>query len=230
MVHQKLLTLSLQSHESKLLVLPWVTIFTVCTNTIWIYPHEWQAGLLLIAALAALNCVAITFTHSPLGKWITLALGICPLWAFGAQNDLPTKLARWTKLSHPISILAEEARARFVDTQRRQSLTLHDAVVEYQRRYGRSPPPGFDVWHGFVIEHDVQLVDEYDSLTKSLEPFWQVSPMVLRDYVDHAILLENLSLTKLEIKSHNATLEPFLKTQSFHHAQFTELLKPVVSN
>ena len=34
-------------------------------------------------------------------------------------------------------------------------------------------------WH-YVDSHDVKLVDEYDSIHDSLEPFWGVNPAVLR--------------------------------------------------
>ena len=32
--------------------------------------------------------------------------------------------------------------------------------MEYKRRYKRAPPPGFDDWYAFAVDHDVILIDE----------------------------------------------------------------------
>lgn len=47
---------------------------------------------------------------------------------------------------HPIYDLIERAEADWENKLKRQSKTLDEAVVEYQRRYGRAPPKGFDEW------------------------------------------------------------------------------------
>jgi hypothetical protein len=47
---------------------------------------------------------------------------------------------------HPIYDLIERAQHQWSTKLERQSKTLHEAVVEYKRRYSRSPPPGFDKW------------------------------------------------------------------------------------
>lgn len=163
---------------------------------------------------------------------------LCPLWAFGARDGFASHMAAWKggpqaihndiipKHHHPISKLAEEARAKFANTQLRQSRSLNQAVAEYSKRYKRSPPPGFEEWYRFATDNDVQLIDEYDYLTKSLEPFWQTSPAILRDYVDQAISTDGANFNTLTIKNHRASLS----TGSFQHAQLIELLKPVVSN
>ena len=232
-----LLTVASQSHDSKLPVLAWTTIFTICTRTVWTYPQEWQAGITVIAALVALYRIATTFPQSSFGKWVTLILGLLPLWAFGSQDNLISQMTGWAQIPpspqstswsnshHPIYILAEEAKARFEDIQLHQSRSLQNAVAEYKKRYGRNPPPGFDDWYQFAIDNDVQLVDEFDYLTKSLDSFWQVSPKTLREYVHQALSIDGVNLNTLEIKNHKASLS----TGSFQHAQLLELLKPVVS-
>jgi hypothetical protein len=62
----------------------------------------------------------------------------------------------------------------------RQSKTLHQAVAEYQRRYKRSPPPGFDKWFALCLENSVIFVDEFNGMMQALEPFWAVPPQELR--------------------------------------------------
>ena len=47
---------------------------------------------------------------------------------------------------HPIYELIRRAEAKWVDKQRRTSKTLEQAVKEYERRYSRPPPLGFDHW------------------------------------------------------------------------------------
>jgi hypothetical protein len=48
---------------------------------------------------------------------------------------------------HPIFDLIERAEAEWDAKLRRQSRSLDEAVAEYRRRYGRSPPKGFDRWY-----------------------------------------------------------------------------------
>jgi hypothetical protein len=82
--------------------------------------------------------------------------------------------------AHPIFELTRRAEERWASKLSRQSKTLPEAVREYQRRYGRPPPAGFDRWWAYVAEHDVQLPDEYDSINEDLEPYWGHEPAFLR--------------------------------------------------
>lgn len=38
-------------------------------------------------------------------------------------------------------------------------IIVHLQVREYQRRYGRMPPKGFDQWYAFAKFQDVQLIE-----------------------------------------------------------------------
>ncbi|KAI0062544.1 hypothetical protein BV25DRAFT_1870300 [Artomyces pyxidatus] len=69
----------------------------------------------------------------------------------------------------------EEAETKFRNLLSKQSRTLKAAVAEYKRRYGRSPPTGFDAWWKFAQENNVKMVDEFDGLVADLEPFWHMS-------------------------------------------------------
>ncbi len=81
---------------------------------------------------------------------------------------------------HPIPRLMADAERRYRALLSRQSRSLRGAVAEYKRRYGRSPPKGFDAWWRFVQENKVKIVDEYDGLVNDLEPFWEMTSAEFR--------------------------------------------------
>ncbi|KAK0449629.1 glycosyl transferase family 90-domain-containing protein [Desarmillaria tabescens] len=80
---------------------------------------------------------------------------------------------------HPIYQLIEFSEKKWEAKLQRASKTLDEAVVEYERRYKRAPPRGFDKWWEYVEKHNVQLPDEYDQIYRDLEPYWGVSPVDL---------------------------------------------------
>ncbi|KAJ6598369.1 glycosyl transferase family 90-domain-containing protein [Mycena vulgaris] len=77
---------------------------------------------------------------------------------------------------HPIFELIRRAEEGWREKLNRASTSLPEAVAEYERRYGRDPPKGFDGWWNYVRKHGVQLADEYDQIHKDLEPFWGIEP------------------------------------------------------
>lgn len=85
---------------------------------------------------------------------------------------------------HPIHGLIREGKEQWAAKVARQSKTYEAAVHEYKRRYRREPPPGFDKWFEWAQKHDVQLLDEYDSLYRQIEPMLGVRPKTLKERVD----------------------------------------------
>ncbi|KAK7441565.1 hypothetical protein VKT23_020797 [Stygiomarasmius scandens] len=81
--------------------------------------------------------------------------------------------------THPILTLIEQAKEEWAEKHARASTTLESAVVEYERRYNRPPPKGFDKWWAYVEKHEVLLPDEYDQIYNDLEHYWGVDPHVL---------------------------------------------------
>ncbi|KIM52545.1 hypothetical protein SCLCIDRAFT_60830, partial [Scleroderma citrinum Foug A] len=77
---------------------------------------------------------------------------------------------------HPIFELIHKAGREWETKVKRASKTLDEAIAEYKRRYKRSPPLGFEKWWDYIVEHNVQLPDEYDEIYYDLEPFWGVDP------------------------------------------------------
>jgi hypothetical protein len=51
---------------------------------------------------------------------------------------------------HPMYDLIERAEAGWAEKLKMQSKSLDEAVLEYERRYHRAPPKGFDDWCGLI--------------------------------------------------------------------------------
>lgn len=84
----------------------------------------------------------------------------------------------------PIITLMDKASLKFHDyTTAASSSTLRAAVNEYNHRYGRPPPPGFDIWFQFAKNRECQVIHEYDQIVEDLRPFWGIEPKVLRERV-----------------------------------------------
>ena len=92
----------------------------------------------------------------------------------------------------------------------RQSRTLDQAAEEYRRRYKRNPPLGFDIWWQFCQGEGVKLPDEYDTIMDNLEPFFALSPDVLRARAEDLAsdLNSRISIDSFtyEIKDHKASI------------------------
>lgn len=81
---------------------------------------------------------------------------------------------------HPIPSLLEAAEKRWKTMYHSQSNTLDQAITEYERRYSRRPPKGFDIWFHWAKSNNVHFVDEYDRIDKDLHLFWKISAKELR--------------------------------------------------
>ncbi|KAJ6183715.1 hypothetical protein N7519_005016 [Penicillium mononematosum] len=102
----------------------------------------------------------------------------------------PIANERWC--DHPISKLTSDASQSFNETLMRQSRSLKDAVTEYRRRYNMPPPPHFDKWYEFATQRNTILIDEYDTIHRSLQPFWGLSPSTIRSRVREDLGRDNV--------------------------------------
>ncbi|KAI0943637.1 hypothetical protein AcW1_002755 [Taiwanofungus camphoratus] len=98
---------------------------------------------------------------------------------------------------HPIPKLMVEAEAKFRGLLSRQSRTLEQAVADYQRRYGRKPPRGFDEWWRFAKDNDVLMIDEYDAIDEDLAPFWDFTGEQIRNRAALAGHLPSVDLVRV---------------------------------
>jgi len=91
-----------------------------------------------------------------------------------------------------------DARLAFDQKIARQSKSLSAAVTEYNRRYGRNPPKGFDEWYEFAVANGATIIDEYDALAKSMEPFWLFSGEEVRRRCIQVGYLPSVDLVRVE--------------------------------
>jgi hypothetical protein len=119
----------------------------------------------------------------PLGVMLMYGSG-CMLLAVNESRSLPR--AATVGPIHPVQRLFDANNASFTQMLQRQSKTLEEAVFEYRRRYHRLPPPGFDRWFEVAQKHDFQLIDEFDTIMETIEPFWGIPPSTLRARLESA--------------------------------------------
>jgi hypothetical protein len=133
-------------------------------------------------------------------KWLLLLIvPFCAgvgLWS--SVPNLPTNSGSFGG-PHPIELLVGQAQIRFVNALSSSSTTVDEAVLNYRARYGRDPPPKFDKWFELAQRHDFMLVDEFDTIMDSLEPYWQISPAILRAR-SRSILTEDTTLVRVSIR------------------------------
>ncbi|GAA5985450.1 hypothetical protein JCM10908_006979 [Rhodotorula pacifica] len=101
--------------------------------------------------------------------------------AYAYAVPIPTGSAAYEE--HPIHALIRNAKKEWADKVARQSTTYEEAVAEYERRYKRSPPPGFERWYTWAKENDVQLIDEFDTLSDQIEPFFALPPSTINERI-----------------------------------------------
>ena len=160
----------------------------------------WSTFAPVAASGALLLHLRVLFARTSVYRTFFLAFAAIPClavvsWVFNANKDLPVvswssgalSASQVSSSQHPIELLAAESQDRFEQMLSKQSKTVREAASEYQRRYNRKPPPGFDQWFMLCQEHGVKFVDEYDSLMASLEPLWGVSPAELRARTTEAL-------------------------------------------
>lgn len=152
----------------------------------------------VVAIGALLQCVSSMSSSARYRYWL-LTFSLLPMAAVLSENaflDMGTREfpneAGWTG-PHPIQRLVASGRVNFKALLESQSQTLERAVEEYQRRYGRRPPPQFDKWFELAYSENYVLVDEFDSIMEILEPFWGMRPAAIRDAVASALSAEQVA-------------------------------------
>jgi hypothetical protein len=70
--------------------------------------------------------------------------------------------AGYSGRQHPIPELIRLGKLKWQKKLENQSKSFKETIQEYKRRYGKTPPKGFDKWYAWARENNVQLIDEYD--------------------------------------------------------------------
>ncbi|GAA5952384.1 hypothetical protein JCM3765_001956 [Sporobolomyces pararoseus] len=81
---------------------------------------------------------------------------------------------------HPIHLLVKEAKEKWQDKLKKQSKTLPQGIDNYEQRYNRRPPRGFDEWYYHALANDFKLRDEFDIVDKFVTPFLALTPQEIK--------------------------------------------------
>ncbi|KAH9817857.1 family 90 glycosyltransferase [Melampsora americana] len=134
-------------------------------------------------------------------------------------------------IDHPIFSLIKNASLIWEQKLKNQSTNLKTATEEYKRRYHRAPPRGFDQWWDWSTKKNVQLLDEYDSINRSILPFFALPANLFRQRVDDLIN----SRTKwsndtfvISIRSGQFTLSGFQAQNGPRPKELINLLQDIV--
>lgn len=101
---------------------------------------------------------------------------------------------------HGAAQLIARAEQHFDQLVSAQSKSLGEAVKNYRLRNGIAPPPHFDKWYQFATRNGVVLIDEFDTITQSLLPFWAVKPSTIRSRIKYALGHEDSALLGIMIR------------------------------
>jgi hypothetical protein len=181
-----------------------------------------------VAALSTLYLSAVVPDSAGRPKWLLFCVvPICALFGLLAPPTwthpiMGTGQAMYGG-QHPIEVLVANANVQFDNMLRTRSNTLSEAVISYRQRYHRNPPPYFDRWFEMAQDNQYILIDEFDTIMESLEPFWGIDPADLRDRVDFvantAPMVVRYSLKNHQIQDeelhkgiyHTENMDTFLK-------------------
>ncbi|RYC53584.1 hypothetical protein CHU98_g12625, partial [Xylaria longipes] len=84
-----------------------------------------------------------------------------------------------TTRTHPIDDLIGEAHVLHANLLKEQSHDVATAAARYRARRGRHPPPGFEDWMAYALDHDAIIVESFfDRVYADIAPFWGIDPHV----------------------------------------------------
>jgi hypothetical protein len=91
-------------------------------------------------------------------------------------------------------------------------------VRDYETRWGRPPPPGFDIWFQYATDRQSKVLVEFDQINEDLRPFWGIEPRVLRERVamvggnernDFALIRIREKKAEIPVSPQHRVLTPF---------------------
>jgi hypothetical protein len=91
-----------------------------------------------------------------------------------------------THHQHPVAIMVKNAKASFESLLQRQSKNYTAAYTEYRRRYSAEPPSGFEDWFNFAASHGSPIIDDFDTIHRSVSPFWKMNGTEILHVMDDA--------------------------------------------
>lgn len=143
--------------------------------------------LTLLTIALVLHLVTNTNIESRIRSTVPVRLGRNQSAAFvlvliGFSIGVVIYRRQYPILEHPITTLIEQANIQHEQwaSQAHRSQSLAQAVVHYQQRYKRDPPPYFDKWYQFAVARNSIVIDDYDNIEEDLVLFSSYTPDDLR--------------------------------------------------
>ena len=201
-----------------------LSISTIITGNLWTFNQHFPPIATVLGILG--TCMMILgfgayFQVEPksevgTGNGRRITVPKVPAWFYLA---LLCHFITWTALwgsqngkldHHPIDLLVYEAQQRHQAYAQKShsSKTLSQAVQTYKDRYGRYPPPGFDAWYEYATARDSVIIDDYDSISRDLLPFYALSPAAIRERTWELVSNPWNDAASVHIRSGEVSLNP----------------------
>ncbi|KAK6713500.1 hypothetical protein SNK04_004464 [Fusarium graminearum] len=152
--------------------------------------------------LASLLSLAQIFGFTPKQvrpTWVLIVAAVLPLVPYSANIVAIRKAQLEAQIfsesnSHPVEVLFNRSKIEFQQMLARQSTTFEIASRRYQSRYGLDPPPGFEGWFQMARSLESPLIDDFDTIHRSISPFRAFSGKELQKAVYQAQALQGMDL------------------------------------
>lgn len=132
---------------------------------------------------------------------------------------------------HPMAAKIHESSAQLLNFNTREDgiNTLESACEDYQLRYGRLPPPGFDSWFRYAREHNAAVISNFDQIDRDLAPFWLITPVDIRERTYRAVQDRFNYISPLRIRSGKVTSPPMeIPTHYWHLERLMQMMDDFV--
>lgn len=111
---------------------------------------------------------------------------------------------------HPIDALVYDAKERHDAWLKwaSNSSSVEIAAADYTARYKRHPPPHFDEWYAYAVEHSSRIINDFDSIHEDLLPYWSLSPAEIRQRTWDSIADPSKGIGGILIRDGKAHIAP----------------------
>ncbi|KAL3588172.1 hypothetical protein FPOAC2_14071 [Fusarium poae] len=160
---------------------------------------ESQAASYVLASLLSLAQISEFIPKQVRPKWILIVAILIPLAPYSANlvaiHEAQLGAQTFSESnSHPVEVLFNRSRHEFQQILARQSTTFEMASREYRSRYGLDPPPGFKSWFELARSLGSPLIDEFDTMHRSISPFRAWSGKDIQKSMHQARSLQGIDL------------------------------------
>lgn len=195
----------------RLAMYPWLVLPPISSGTLAVLGLS--LGILLLAAShLAQRQYALTQSHTPAHLHMNLARVYVAFMVGGALWSLVSPMPAVVRMGDAVQHLVNAAtisQKTWLE-QSASSTTLAEAVSTYKQRYGIPPPPGFDKWYAFAVEHKSPIIDNFDQIYRDLLPFWGMEPELIRSKTKYLMSHQNLEMGSMRVRGGKLDQSPHI--------------------